>query len=164
MGICCLSLISPVSITSMAGNLSMELLIEILCYVSKGDLKSIRLVSKIFYMASSQLLFARVYVSVHLKDLEILSAISQHLNLRLLVREIVYAGIYFSKTAFEKQGAIRNYNYDLCFPKNPSRGLKYYFNYLMEQSYTMGVAEDVAIIYAALARMPNLQKVAFTNY
>lgn len=164
MGICCLSLISPVSITSMAGNLSIELLFEILGYVSKGDLKSIRLASKSFYMASSQLLFARVHVSVHLKDLEILSEISQHLQLRLLVREIVYAGMYFSETAFKIQGGIRDSDYDLCLPKNPSRGLQYYFDRLEEQSDTMNLEEDVAIICAALARMPNLQKVTFTNH
>lgn len=55
-----------------------ELCIEIFRGVSKSDLKSIRLVLKKLNTLSSPLLFTRVYTSLHLKDLEVLSAISRH--------------------------------------------------------------------------------------
>src|SRR5882762_11146992 len=79
----------------MANKLSTELLMEIFRHAEKSDLKSIRLFSKAFDAISSRFLFDRVYISIHLKDLEILSDISRHPVLRLLVREAIYSGIFF---------------------------------------------------------------------
>src|SRR6267378_6651329 len=80
----------------MANKLSTELLLEIFRHAEKSDLKlSIRLFSKAFDAISSRFLFDRVYISIHLKDLEILSDISRHPVLRLLVREAIYSGIFF---------------------------------------------------------------------
>jgi len=61
----------------------LELYIEIFGGVFKSDLKSIWLVLKKLNILSSPLLFTRVYASLHLKDLEVLSAISRHLILSL---------------------------------------------------------------------------------
>src|SRR6202041_3310081 len=83
----------------MANKLSPELLMEIFRHAEKGDLKSIRLASKAFSAISSRFLFDRVYISIHLKDLEILSDISRHPVLRLLVREAIYSGIFFNTFA-----------------------------------------------------------------
>lgn len=148
----------------MAGNLSTELLNEILSYALKSDLKSVRLASKTFRAISSAFLFARVYASVHLKDLEVLSAISQHPDLRLLVREVVYAGVFFNLSGFSSQGGIVTRASRPRRPENPSRGLQFYFDRLKEQERTIHTAEDLAIICAALAKMPNIRKLTLTNH
>jgi hypothetical protein len=129
----------------MANKLSTELLMEIFRHAEKGDLKSIRLASKAFSAISSRFLFDRVYISIHLKDLEILSDISRHPVLRLLVREAIYSGIFFNTFASSIMDS-------------------YYQDRLHEQNYTSRTGEDLAIICAALARMPNIKHVILTDH
>lgn len=61
-------------------NVPVEIITEIFQNLWKNDLKSIRLVSKTLNAKSSRLLFTWAYASVHLKDLEVLSAMSRHLH------------------------------------------------------------------------------------
>ena len=102
----------------------LELCIEIFGGILKSDLKSIRLVSKKLNALASPLLFTRVYASLHLKDLEVLSAISRHLILSLFVLEIVYSGVFFYLSEIR---ASRNVSEEEPLSQyNLERGREYY--------------------------------------
>lgn len=139
-----------------------ELCIEIFGGISRSDLKSIRLVSKKLNALSSPLLFTRVYASLHLKDLEVLSAISRHPILSLFVKEIVYSGVFFH---LSKIKASRNVSEEEPLSQyNLERGREYYRQRVEESEMILRDREDVAIISTALSRMPNIRMVTLTNH
>ena len=142
--------------------LPLELCKEIFGGIPKSDLKSIRLVSKKLNALSSPLLFTRVYASLHLKDLEVLSAISRHPILSLLVQEIIYSGVFFH---LSKIKASRNVSEEEPLSQHDlERGREYYRQRVEESEMTLRDREDVVIISAAISRMPNIRMVTLTNH
>ena len=71
-----------------------EVLILILAFMRKRELKCMRLMSHFFEALSTPLLFDRVYFSGFQEDLNVLKAISQHERLRYFVKEIVCCSFY----------------------------------------------------------------------
>ncbi|KAH8744256.1 hypothetical protein F5883DRAFT_590406 [Diaporthe sp. PMI_573] len=133
-----------------------EIILEILRNVSKRDVKSTRLVWGKVNPIASPILFTRVYASLHLKDLEVLSAISEHPTLKDLVQEVVYSGVFFHKSE------IRDERWSL--QPDFERGRQYYLARVEEEEMTLQDRRDEAVISAALARMPNIRSVIFTNH
>ncbi|KAI6081562.1 hypothetical protein F4821DRAFT_264800 [Hypoxylon rubiginosum] len=127
-----------------------ELCFQIAGDLPKVDLKSLRLALKHFYSVSTTLLFNRVYASLHLKDLEVLSAISRHPIMSVAVQEIVYLGLFFQPLRPAE--------------KLPKCSRQYYDARREEDEATMREGKDVAIISEALARMPNIRTVILTNH
>ncbi|KAI1771189.1 hypothetical protein F4818DRAFT_215019 [Hypoxylon cercidicola] len=134
-----------------------ELMLNVLEKFSRQDLKSVRLAAKMFNPVSSKLLFKRAFASVHLKDLEVLSAISRHPTLRLAVCEIVYVGVYFHYPEVSEDRKTQ------LTSQQVADGRRYYRARAQEQEETRRSGEDVAIISAALVKMPNVRQVTLTN-
>ena len=76
-------------------SLPTELLIQVLCNLSKHDLKSARLVCRFFEAAASPLLFDHVTFTPNSSSLHIFSRISRHTIFSKSVKEITYNGSYF---------------------------------------------------------------------
>ncbi|KAI1402540.1 hypothetical protein F4819DRAFT_276391 [Hypoxylon fuscum] len=127
-----------------------ELSLQVFKYLLKVDLKSLRLVSRNINSITTKLLFNRAYASLHLKDLEILSAISRHPTIRLAVEEIVYSGVFFHHGQHSDQES--------------GPGREYYYARIEEDKITLRDREDVTITCRALASMPNIRTVTLTNY
>lgn len=106
--------------TTMFSNLSTEVNWQILVYLWKHDLKSIRLISRFLCQQASVLPFTRIYISSHLEDLITLSEIACNQTLGPLVREIVYTGVYFRKGRLQDLGAIGRCLCHLTLPKIPA--------------------------------------------
>ena len=67
-----------------------EILLIIFKFSEKIDLKSIRACSKICCSLTTDLLFDRIYVSPHWKDLEVFTQITEHPSIRKSGRHLVY--------------------------------------------------------------------------
>ena len=84
-----------------------ELLVLITEYLDCSDLKSARLVSKLWCSCASEFLFKKIYVSANKIDLDIFNAITNHPLLSKCVRCLVYDGSEFildySKIAYLDQ-------------------------------------------------------------
>ncbi|KAI1455806.1 hypothetical protein F4805DRAFT_434939 [Annulohypoxylon moriforme] len=126
----------------------LEVLRMILNRVSKRDLQTLRLVSPLLNHEASTILFRRVFASAHEKDLDVLSAIANHPTLCRHPREIVYAGVFFSKEHPDEK--------DLKDPQ--------YQNGLKKQNRMIESGLDVDIITSALVKLPSIRKVTFTNH
>ncbi|KAI6081169.1 hypothetical protein F4821DRAFT_265184 [Hypoxylon rubiginosum] len=144
-----------------------ELMYEVLGQLSTRDMKSTRLASEIFHPVANQLLFRRVYASIHLKDLEVLSAISAHPTIRLAIREVVHIGVYFHYPIVTPE-YIDPIDQSLYYGEFQQKDetydcLDYYNARLQEQEKTRKSGYDLATISAALAEMPNVRSVVLVN-
>jgi hypothetical protein len=127
-----------------------ELYMGIFQFVPKSDLKSIRLVSKRLHTISSPFLINKVYASFHFQDLKVLEAISNHPTLRLLVKEVVYLAVYFYLSE------IRNHERGKFSKSDFLLGRRYYLDCLVKSDKMWHERDDLNIIFAAIARMPNI--------
>ena len=76
-----------------------EVLMLILSFMRKRELKSLRLMCRFLETISAPLLFRRVYFSGFHEDLKVLEAVSQHQRLRHFVKEIVCCSFYARQRA-----------------------------------------------------------------
>lgn len=72
-----------------------ELMIEALQYLDKVDLKSARLVSKLWSICASEHLFAKLFISPHQLNLEVFTSIAQDPMLSRCVKELEYDAVQF---------------------------------------------------------------------
>ena len=72
-----------------------EIILSVLEPLSKGDLKSIRLVSRSWSKCASVYLFDHVYISVNKEDLDVFKAVTEHDELKHYVRTLVYDASHF---------------------------------------------------------------------
>ena len=80
-----------------------EIILLILKPLEKHDLKSARLVSKIWTSLAAELLFDQVYVSAHPENLEIFSAIARHSLLSQCIKTLRYDAVEFVEACTKKQ-------------------------------------------------------------
>lgn len=132
-------------------SLSPELVLMTLQYLSKIDLKAVRLVSRSLCDSSTNLLFHTVYASVHRKDLQVLCQISMHPVLRLAAREVVYSGVFFSSSKSLLEGV-------------PSASVEYYRDALHDQNVMLKGTFNPDFISPALEAMPNIRRATLTNH
>ncbi|KAI4867647.1 hypothetical protein F4820DRAFT_445881 [Hypoxylon rubiginosum] len=135
-----------------------EIMFQILERVCVFGLKKVRLASRIFYPVATDLLFRRTYASIHRQDLDVLSAMASHPTIRLAVRKVIYVGVYFHYLEI---------SVDRTYPRDEWEidvGRQFYRACLREQEEMRKSGKDLAIISAALATMPNVRKVKFTNH
>ena len=74
---------------------SNEIALDIVSYLNKTQLKSVRLVSKQWCDCGSQYLFDQLYVSPHKEDLDVFNSVTQHPILSNCVRRLIYDGAEF---------------------------------------------------------------------
>ena len=77
-------------------SLPSELILETLQYLDKTDLKSVRLVSKLWSDCASENLFAKLYISPHRLNLLVFASVTRHPVLRRYVKKIKYDAVHFS--------------------------------------------------------------------
>ncbi|KAI2630206.1 hypothetical protein GGS26DRAFT_102388 [Hypomontagnella submonticulosa] len=118
-------------------------------YLSKRDLKSMRLASKTFKELLSEYLFTRVYASVHRADLNALRGISNHPEYRKYVQEIVYTGVYFRRAQLPDPTQPLP---QFLSEEQHRQNCEIYRTCLDEQEETMKTGEHLAIITSALIR------------
>ncbi|KAI0169371.1 hypothetical protein GGR52DRAFT_518848 [Hypoxylon sp. FL1284] len=103
-------------------------------------------------VVATDLLFRRVYPSIHREDLEVLSAISQHPTIRHAVHKVVHTGGYFGSTlpvsALREAEAVQ-----LAYSRR-----------FQEQEETRKNKRDLAIITDALANIPNVRRIIVNRY
>ena len=80
-----------------------EIILLILKSLEKHDLKSARLVSKIWTSLAAELLFDQVYVSAHPENLEVFSAIARHPLLSQCIKTLIYDAVEFVEACTQKQ-------------------------------------------------------------
>ena len=80
-----------------------EIILLLLKPLEKHDLKSARLVSKIWNPLAAELLFDQVYVSAHPENLEIFSAIARHPLLSQCIKTLRYDAVEFVEACTKKQ-------------------------------------------------------------
>ena len=80
-----------------------EIILLILKSLEKHDLKSARLVSKIWTSLAAELLFDQVYVSAHPENLEVFSAIARHPLLSQCIKTLRYDAVEFVEACTKKQ-------------------------------------------------------------
>ena len=115
-----------------------EILFIIFGFVEKADLKSLRLVSRIFNVIAPVILFRSVSVSRHAEDLEVFRLISEHSVFRHFVQELIYFEVYFCTIEDHR-------------PRH-------------HPALQPDLDTHVSIIAAALARMPKLRGVILKNH
>ncbi|KAI1763545.1 hypothetical protein GGR53DRAFT_531402 [Hypoxylon sp. FL1150] len=110
-----------------------------------------------------------MYASIHLRDLEILVAISSHPTIRLAAREVVYVGVYFHyPVAVSRQRDLNDPDFyqdeDEMQPRDVLYNCTEFYNArLREQEETRKSAYDLTVISAALAGMPNVRTFILRN-
>ena len=77
-------------------NLPSELILESLWYLRNVDLKSARLVCKLWSGCASEHLFAKLFISPHELNLQIFAAVAQDPMLSRYVKKVEYDAIHFS--------------------------------------------------------------------
>ena len=80
-----------------------EIILLILKSLEKHDLKSARLVSKIWTSLAAELLFDQIYVSAHPENLEVFSAIARHPLLSQCIKTLRYDAVEFVEACTKKQ-------------------------------------------------------------
>ena len=83
--------------SSKAVYLPHELKVAVLAQLDKGDLKTVRLVSKEWNALATRPLFDRVYISCRAHDSEIVKNITRHPVISTGIREPLYDGSFFIK-------------------------------------------------------------------
>ncbi|KAF6238237.1 hypothetical protein HO173_003517 [Letharia columbiana] len=73
-----------------------ELILGTLQYINKADLKSVRLVSKLWSGCASEYLFAKLFISPHKLNLQIFAAVARDPTLSKFVKELEYNAVSFS--------------------------------------------------------------------
>ena len=73
-----------------------ELVLKVLGYLEKPDLKTVRHVCKTWNHYASEPLFKRLYISPREEDIKVFEAVTQHPQLRKCVRELEYDTTSFS--------------------------------------------------------------------
>ena len=95
-------------------NIPNEVVVEILSFLGKADLKSARCVSKTWCCFASDFLFDQIYISANPVDLDIFEAISKHPTLRHCVRHLIY-----DLNVFDNQIQKRRYYYQEAPRRRP---------------------------------------------
>ena len=89
--------------------------------LDKAELKCLRLVSRLWHDVATPLLFDRIYISPHTKDLDVFERIASHPVLAAFVKELLYDVSTFDATT-EKQyfeDFCDEVRYRLCYRKDP---------------------------------------------
>lgn len=90
-------------------DLPCELVLETTQYLNKADLKSVRLVSKLWSSCASEHLFTKLFISPHKLNLLVFASVARHPMLRRCVKEIEYDAVHFSPEV-----TISQYFQNLC--------------------------------------------------
>lgn len=94
-----------------------EVVIQILSYLTKIDLKVSRLVSNTWSSCASRFLFDNIYISPHRVDLKVFDAITQHPTLSKCVKRLIYDG-----SKFDMDLSLEGYFRRLCHEHRPYPG------------------------------------------
>ena len=75
-----------------------EMFLQIISHLDRSDMKAARLVSKTWYLYSSEFLFDTIYVSTQDEDFTVFKAVAQHPILSKCVRTLEYDPVAFDPT------------------------------------------------------------------
>jgi hypothetical protein len=151
-------------------SLPAEILFDILGYLVKSDIKSVRLVNKECNRQSSPLLFEfdRIDFSPQYKNLEVFRAISQSSVHRNTVKELVYDATWFNT---EMDKATYDYvlreSYNSDWLKQPhrtelDRGYDMYRKHVEDQISL--IEEELVHLCEGLPLLPNLEQVCIRDW
>ncbi|KAL8647580.1 MAG: hypothetical protein Q9226_006372 [Calogaya cf. arnoldii] len=74
-----------------------EIFLSIVFYLSKADLKRLRIVCKKFASRGGQILVVNLYLSPREKDMEVFDAVTRHPDLKISVKNIIFDSAQFVK-------------------------------------------------------------------
>ncbi len=117
--------------------------------ISRSEIQSFRLVCKAFAAAGLPFLTSTAYLSSYRYNLEVLTDISQHPCVSKYIRKMICDDSRVTMNAITKTLDINSQEYcqKMC----------------AEQSDIRRQGEDLAVLCAALAKLPNLRRILLTD-
>ncbi|OTB02986.1 hypothetical protein M426DRAFT_13023 [Hypoxylon sp. CI-4A] len=135
-----------------------ELVLMIMDFSEKKEVKSLRGVNKRFNKIVAPSLFRRVYASPNRIDLHMLQYWARHPHLSQLVKELVWCGVYYHRV-------VADYCETMPPPQRQTKeGRLWYTKRLEDQEMIHKKQLDFYYVLEAVSKFPNLKSVVFVNH